>query len=134
MEQTDFIRSPSVGIFWGIKDSKSPFVFACAAVALDEAEPYGDCLGYPNGHLEVWTHWQTLGDAGLKQRNLPAAVLWHEYEDFPRGRVVYTVPDHTFMIYADRRLQTDDLIAQIMRLFCLSGQSVVVRADAHYRT
>ena len=54
----------------------------------------------------------------LKLTGLPAVVSGSEYEEFPRGRVVYNVPGTLFTIYADRRLQGPPIIAAICRTFC----------------
>jgi hypothetical protein len=50
--------SPAVGIFWHVNGL---LVIDCST--LDEAEPYGDCLGHATGHYERWQEWQGLGTA-----------------------------------------------------------------------
>lgn len=54
------------------------------------AEPYGDFLTHSQGHFEVWEGWQRLGPAGLARRGLPAAIACREYDEFPRGRIVFS--------------------------------------------
>ena len=39
-----------------------------------------------------------------------------------------------FTLYADRRLQRPEMIADLVQLFGLTGQDHVVHSDAHYRT
>ena len=39
-----------------------------------------------------------------------------------------------FTLYGDRRLQQPDTIAELVRLFGLTGEQHAVRSDAHYRT
>jgi hypothetical protein len=101
---------------------------------LSEAEIYGEFLTHPRGHYDVWENWRRLGPAGLASAGLPAAILWHEYEDFPRGRIVCHRETERFIIYADRRLQTAAFIRRIATAFALPPGRVDVRSDEHYRT
>ncbi|GEO18720.1 hypothetical protein MAE02_64160 [Microvirga aerophila] len=101
---------------------------------LAEAEPYDIFLTHPRAHYEVWEGWRQLGPAGLAKRVLPKAIAWHEYEDFPRGRIVFNSEKQTFLIYADRRLQVPSLLTSIIREFGLEGQHFIIRSDAHYRS
>ena len=75
-----------------------------------------------------------MGSAALKRRGLPAAIAWHEYEHFPRGRVVYMTDTDLFTVYADRKLQTPALLGEIVHGFGRVEQSFVTRSDAHYRS
>ncbi|KQP08235.1 hypothetical protein ASF28_12360 [Methylobacterium sp. Leaf99] len=125
--------APCVGIFWGVLDSGRT-VLVTDRTTLVEAEPYGDCLTHPRGHHEVWEAWRRLGATALRRRGLPPAIAGHEYEAFPRGRVVYMRGPVLFTLYADRRLQRPDTIALLVRLFGLTGEHHAVRSDAHYRT
>jgi hypothetical protein len=61
---------------------------------LDQAEPYGD-----PGHYETWAHWR--GDRTLDPA-LRALVRAYEYEDWPRGRIVFDRLRDLFILYADR--------------------------------
>lgn len=119
---------PFVGIFWRVADR-----LLVQRTALAQAEPYGDCLTHPGGHYERWEDWQRLGATGLRAAGLPEAIAVSEYDDWPRGRVVYDVPPCRFMLYADRRLQHPSIVAQLVEAFGLSAAEVVVRSDPHYR-
>jgi hypothetical protein len=124
---------PSVGILWGVPEGGRT-VLVTDLMPLAGAEAYGDCLTHPRGHHEVWEAWRRLGATALRRRGLPAAIAAHEYEAFPRGRVVYMRAPGLFTLYADRRLQRPELVAEIVQLFGLGGQRHIVRSDAHYRT
>ncbi|MGU3361950.1 hypothetical protein ACLBWX_16605 [Methylobacterium sp. M6A4_1b] len=126
-------KLPSVGIFWGVLE-KGRMVLVTDQTTLAHAEAYGDCLTHSRGHYEVWEAWRSLGATVLGRQGLPEAIAAHEYEAFPRGRVVYMRDPRSFTIYADRRLQRLEKIAQLVRLFGLAGTSYLVRSDAHYRT
>lgn len=124
---------PSVGIFWGVPDGGRT-VLVTHSTTMTEAEVHGDCLTHSRGHHEVWEAWRKLGATALRRRGLPPAVAGHEYEAFPRGRVVYMREPALFTLYADRRLQRPETIAEILQLFGLAGERHTVRSDAHYRT
>lgn len=125
--------APSVGIFWGVPDGGRT-VLVTDRTPLAEAEAYGDCLTHARGHHEVWEAWRKLGATALRRAGLPPAIAGHEYEAFPRGRVVYMRGPALFTLYADHRLQSADTITVLVRLFGLVGQRRAVRSDAHYRT
>ncbi|MEX0827325.1 MAG: hypothetical protein WD005_00055 [Haliea sp.] len=120
--------APSVGIFWKIGR-----VLVIDHSTLDEAEAYGDCLTHAAGHYERWEGWQAIGASRLLSLGYPDAIVTSEYDDWPRGRIVHEVPANRFVLYADRRLQTPDIIAALTEAFQLEAQKVVVRSDAHYR-
>ncbi|QEE39190.1 hypothetical protein [Methylobacterium sp. WL1] len=129
----DAMVAPSVGIFWGVPEGGRT-VLVTDRTPLAEAEVYGNCLTHPRGHHEVWEAWRKLGATMLRRRGLPAAIASHEYEAFPRGRVVYMRKPALFTLYADRHLQSPKTIAELVRLFGLAGEHHAVRSDAHYRT
>ena len=125
---------PRVGIFWSISRSGKSPILVIDATSLPEAEPYGEFLTHPRGHYGVWEKWRKLGPQGLKKVRLPPEISWHEYEHFPRGRIVFHVPTRTFLIYADRVLTTAKSVARIETLFSLAGTEFIVKTDEHYRT
>lgn len=127
------ISTPSVGVFWGLREAGA-WGIVHASVPLAEAELYGDALTFAPGHAEVWAAWQALGPAVLRRRGLPAAILAHEYDHVPRGRVVFHRTGALFTLYADRRLQQPAPIARVVILFGLVGCLHVVRSDPHYRS
>jgi hypothetical protein len=47
-----------LGIFWAIADPHGQPRLLIHSCALADAEPYGDCLGCPDGHYEVWQTWR----------------------------------------------------------------------------
>jgi hypothetical protein len=79
-------ETPQVGIFWFVQPTEGEARLLAAGCPLDQAEPYGDCLTYGPGHYETWDHWRrdrTINPA------LRALVRSYEYEDWPRGRIVF---------------------------------------------
>jgi hypothetical protein len=126
---------PSVGILWVVSDlPRSSPVLVTDRTTLAVAERYGEFLTHPAAHYHVWEAWRRLGPAGLEQRTLPTTIAWHEYEHFPRGRIVYRMPDRRFILYADRRLQKPATLDRIASAFALPAGSYEVASDPHYRT
>jgi hypothetical protein len=118
-----------VGIYWGIPNPDHSWSILTDKSSLAEAEPYGDFLTHPRGHYDVWSGWQKLGNTALSKQGIPQAV-----EEFPRGRIVYETKTGQFIIYADRRLQRTEVVADIATLFSLAPGTFAVRSDEHYRT
>ncbi|WP_428392763.1 hypothetical protein [Lichenicoccus sp.] len=127
------MSEPLVGIFWGVP-MNGDHVLVIDTTALSKGESYGEFLTHPKGHYEVWEAWRRQGAASLAERGLPACIAWQEYEDCPRGRVVYHRPTGLFTIYADPFLQPTKVVARIVAAFALAGMRREVRGDAHYRT
>lgn len=123
----------SVGIFWGIPEPGGSWTILADATSLAEAEPYGDFLTHSRGHYDVWTQWRARAAPGAS-RFISQAIANHEYEFFPRGRIVYNTGTGRFILYADRRLQQETTIARIASEFELAAGTFVVRSDEHYRS
>jgi hypothetical protein len=120
--------APAVGIFWRVNR-----ILVIDRSTLDEAEPYGDCLTHAAGHYDRWQEWQALGIAWLEAAGYPDRIAWTEYDQWPRGRIVYETPRQAFVLYADRRLQKPDVINALKTTFGLNDAEVIVRSDSHYR-
>jgi hypothetical protein len=50
-----------------------------------------------------------------------ALIRAHEYEDWPRGRIVFDQSKDLFVLYADRKLMLPGTIAQIQKQFSISA-------------
>jgi hypothetical protein len=122
------IDGPEIGIFWNVAGT-----LVTDRSTLAQAESYGDCLTHSAGHYERWEEWRALGISGLRRLGFPAIIATSEYDEWPRGRIVYEQPMKQFVLYADRRLQSPATIQALMQIFHLTGQQVLLNADAHYR-
>jgi hypothetical protein len=107
-----------VGIFWIFKGE-----LIHEAVPVSKGDPYGDVL---NGLTDHCTHWPHI------QRARPATRAY-EYEQVPRGRVLFRTTDATFLVYGSERFIRDE---QQKRLVCIAfnllADNTVFRADEHY--
>jgi len=114
---TDRVQ-PKVGIFWLIGER-----LILDASFLSETEAYGDCLTHRNSHIDYWTEQQRLG-------GVPKEM---EYEEAPRGRVVFNKKTERFMLYADRCiLDKKPVVNRIRELMQLPSDRTDVRTDGHF--
>jgi hypothetical protein len=111
-------RAPHLGIFW-LVDGK----LIIDSSPLSEAEPYGNHLGHPRSHIEVWEKYQRGGKVPIEM----------EYEQPPRGRVMFDRTSETFTILADKCiLRRKDLIANVKSELNLPKRTRL-SLDTHYR-
>jgi hypothetical protein len=123
--------TPKIGIFWRLQSSDDGVFLLMDCVAMAKAETYGEFLTY-GAHYEHWNKLAAMGQLALLDLGIPDVVRWTEYEEWPRGRVVFHRPDNRFILYADPTLQTPPIIAEIVHRFSLPADRTDVRSDAHY--
>lgn len=126
------IKAGKVGFFWMVPDRVGRDAVLGETLSLVSAEHYGESLTHPEGHYDFWTAMQRKGPAWLRSRGLSAVLLTTEYEDWPRGRVVFGLKSQRFTLLADRRLTTLSRIAAISKFFNLPEGLFDIRGDGHY--
>jgi hypothetical protein len=105
-----------MGVFW-LVDGK----LLIESAPLSACEQYSDHLNYLGSH--IWECWQEFGKA-------PAET---EYEEYARGRAMYSPSTNTFTLLADRCiLKRKELIAKIKEELRLPKQTTL-GTDSHYR-
>ncbi len=112
-------EEPLVGVFWYFRCN-----FVIDSTPLSAATPYGYCATHPRGHLRYWT---------LLQRNgtVPFEI---EYEEPPRGRVLYDQRRGRFVLLADACiLRRHDLVRQLIAKMHLPAAETEIDSDSHYR-
>lgn len=110
---------PCVGIFWLFRDE-----IIIDSAPLSKAEPYGTALTHPTGHIDYWTRLQHTGA-------VPAEV---EYEEPPRGRVVFDKREQRFHLLADKCiLSRRKVVREIMDAMHLPPGKTSEDRDEHYR-
>lgn len=113
------LLEPRVGIFWMIGDR-----LIIDSTPLSAAEPYGDCLGHSTSHIDYWSERQTLGE-------LPRDI---EYEENPRGRIVFNKKAGRYSLCADRCiLRKESVVKRIVQSMHLPIDETDVLTDEHYR-
>jgi hypothetical protein len=123
-----------VGIFWAVQEKGSAAVILDHRCPISEAEPYGDMLTCPHGHYEAWEQWRK--NARNDRSGLAFLIATDEYEEWPRGRIVYSSPHDHFVLYADAQiLSRPDLLTIIHEKFGLPAdrtQITQTKRDSHY--
>jgi hypothetical protein len=110
---------PHVGIFWLLNGK-----LIIDSTPLDEAEPYGDHLTHSRSHIDVWEQWRLSAKVPRES----------EYEEFPRGRVMYNTKTQRFTLLADRCILRDkDVVSRIISELHLPGENTDKGTDEHYR-
>jgi hypothetical protein len=108
----------SVGIFWLVGRR-----LLIDGTPLSEAERYGNNLTHPHGHNKVWERFQRKGIVPMDM----------EYEEAPRGRVLFNTKTQKFTLLADRCiLRNKRLVREIMRKLRLP-RGTETDTDSHYR-
>jgi hypothetical protein len=111
-------EEPCVGIFWLVNGN-----LLIDRTSLSEAEEYGDFLTHPSGHDRVWERYQRNGVVPIET----------EYEEHPRGRVMYNANTRQFTLLADRCiLKNKALVTQIKKEMHLP-KDTRIGGDSHYR-
>jgi hypothetical protein len=131
VNETTQRETPHLGIFWMVQTANGEVKPLTAGCPMDQAEPYGDCLTYGPGHYETWAQWRRDRTVDLALR---AIVRSYEYEDWPRGRIVFDRSRDLFILYADRKLLTPATIARIKAQFHLPKKRTEVQSDFHYQS
>jgi hypothetical protein len=110
---------PRVGIFWNVSGR-----ILIDSTAVGDAEDYGDFKTHGRSHEEYWDELVRLG----------AVSDCDDYEEYPRGRMVYNTITRQFTLYADRCiLVSKALVKQIMRELNLPVEETIISTDCHYR-
>ena len=124
-------EEPSVGIFWLVGNGPAGARLLAEGCSVKAAEPYGDCLTFADGHYDVWARWRKArGD----DRALQGLVRSWEYEDWPRGRIVFDRAKGRFILYADRRLLLPETLDLIRKRFSIASENSIVETDQHYQS
>ena len=107
-----------VGIFWLYDNSVLQ-----QSVPFTQGDDYGD---YVNGKEDHYTFWRSF------QRIYPSLQSM-EYDEIPRGRVVYSKKDKTFYVYGSKKFMKDTKNKnRVMRDFGLSKKNTIFKSDLHY--
>ena len=122
-----------VGPFWVVEEGGKSTVIALA-VPLERAEAYGDMLTVDTGHIEHWSELARRGARALRAAGIPTAPVWSEYEEWPRGRVLYDSVARRFVIRADSQLHRPEFIRLIAERFGIDANGATILPDDHYRS
>ena len=113
------ITKPRVGIFWIFKGK-----LLKSETALDGGAEYGDVVHSQHDHIDYWPV--------LRGQNPELKQL--EYEDVPRGRVMYFKQTKKFRVLMDKVLHTPQNKQLLLKAFNLPKARTTFGTDPHYTT
>jgi hypothetical protein len=109
---------PTVGVFWLFKRR-----LIIESVPVSQAEACEGFCNHPLSHEQCWSQ--------LQRRGVVTAGV--EYDEPPRGRVVYNAGTQQFLLLADRCiLKNPELVKRILAVLDLPA-STKTKSDSHYR-
>lgn len=129
--ECDIPEHARIGIFWWFRGQ-----LLARSVPFAQAERRGQRLDSPQAHV---TEWPRL--IAQHRKALPLLSVL-EYDEVPRGRVVFHILTQTFVIYMDESLfeksasglrANPDVAEALRRTFALQGLTVRFATDPHYR-
>jgi len=110
---------PNVGIVFLVKGKA--FI---DGTPVTEAEGYAHFKIHAHDHYKYWEWLRRMGA-------VPADV---EYDEVPRGRVVYDTQTRKYMLFLDRCiLRNKKLVSRIMAQMSLPPENTETGTDSHYR-
>ena len=110
---------PKIGIFWAVRRT-----LVLLGIPVSEGKGYGEYFIYEPSHYDKWRELQRDGVAPREC----------EYEEFPRGRVMFNRSTEPYLLLADRCiLGNKQILNQIMQEMSLPKGRTVFASDDHYR-
>ena len=92
--------------------------------ALQAGEDYGDAINGLADHVNYWPQFQ--------QQNPELRKL--EYQEVPRGRVLFSKPSKKFSVFMDKMLHGPKIKRAILKEFDLPIAQTKFLTDSHYTT
>ncbi len=129
MEVGRHLKDSYVGPYWFVRDDAGEVFLLAHRCALAEAEEYGEFLTCAHGHYDMWESWR----ARSPTNNIVGVLRDAEYEEWPRGRVVFNAGQGQFIVYADGQILKSEL-QQVVAHFGLAVDRVAFKRDGHYQS
>lgn len=108
-----------VGVFWGY-DGK----IIAGITPFKDAVDDGLFVNSSYSHVTFWK--------SVREKSIDLRIF--EYDEIPRGRVLFSKERNVFFIYMDRVLFNENFKRLILKEFELSESKVEFKRDAHYTT
>lgn len=107
-----------IGIFW---------YYQHKVVGIAHIATTVDSLGLADSPYAHVSYWKEL------QAQIP--VLMHlEYEEVPRGRVIFDSNRQKLGVFLDAKLLKKDIVNKIAAFFDAEYDDLILRKDPHYKT
>lgn len=112
-----------LGVFWVHRDQ-----ILSSDLPLGNGVDDGLFVNHPASHLDRWPVVQACWNRVFPE------LLSLEYEEVPRGRVLYDRKRNRFICYLDRSVDKHELRHRLVAMFELAHEAVVFQHDVHYTT
>ena len=117
------LNESCIGIFWfyqGELISKKLLILDSSSDSLGiHDSPFQHIHEWENKHIFMPKHPELLGT---------------EYQELPRGRIVYLNHKKLFVIYTDKACLNKEAKKQLIDSFCLPSSNTIFKSDPHYKT
>jgi hypothetical protein len=110
-----------IGIFWVYKNT----VIGKAHELSKGQETVPGMLDSPDSHADLW-------DSGIAGQFPELRDV--EYQDVPRGRVVYATEPGQAIVYMDARLHSPKIRRAVADFFEIADAATTWESDTHYTT
>jgi hypothetical protein len=108
-----------IGVFW-IYDNQ---IF-CETQNINDIKPINGFIDSDLAHYQVWN----------KVKNQHPKFYLFEYEDIPRGRIVYDIENEQFIIYCNKDILKQKISKKlILEKFQLLNKKAIFIEDEHYK-
>lgn len=109
----------SIGVFWIYKTQ-----IYSKPIKVDDVKSINGFIDSDFSHYQVWN------EISLQNKDF----YLYEYEDIPRGRVVYDVENTQYIVYSNEDIiNSDKAKKSITEAFNLNTTKVVFKYDSHYK-
>lgn len=112
-----------IGIFWIYKNK----IIGRSRELYEGQENIPGMIDSPDSHIDLWEHDPSFV--------VPFPELKRsEYQDVPRGRVLYSTKSKKAIVYMDKVLHSKETKKTISDFFQLNDVDIVWKIDLHYTT
>lgn len=116
-------RDENIGIFWMV-DGR---VFGERTTISEASQSVNGLMDSDATHVASWSkHYQF--------RDHNSELAQYDYQDLPRGRVLYQMNKQRFLVYLDKALMNKKNKAAIAEYFGFAMQRADWKSDLHYTT
>lgn len=112
-----------IGVFWIFND----VVFGNAVELINGTEGVSGLIDCDDNHADIWEvdrPWATVSPS----------LGSVEYQDIPRGRVLFSTKHNRPLVYLDKALMSPAYRQKISQFFDFKLSNVTWRSDTHYTT
>jgi len=109
----------NIGLFWVYENQ----IF----YELQKLKDIKSINGFKDSNLSHYKVWDKV------KKQHPKFYLYN-YEDIPRGRVVYNINFNQYIVYCNENIYKDDISKNLILLtFDLLNENVIFKKDEHYQ-